>query len=501
MGLLHRYLDPAFQGFTDLQFLAGLLSTLAVLYFAFRKARRFPLISFGIFWFYICWLPQSNLVPIAIRVADRYIFISLLGICLVAAVLLSELLESAAARWKTVLRVMIVAFCMALAALSANRCRAWNDGESLWGDAVAKEPRAGFFRRGLAEAYLAKDEFELAFGEFEQASVINPYDARALTSMGYIRKKQGSLEEADSLYRQAISLDGTNYNAINSMANIYAQQGKDSLAIQYYQRAIDLRPGNYLAAYNFSVLLRNLGRTEEADRLLEGLEKADLPRPVILLKRGIDFVSDGMPDSAKARFKRALALDAGLSQAHAKLGGVYLRQDSLDLALKHLRLALADAVPEWSFYNDLGFAFNRSNIPDSAVYYYRKAYELVPDSASTALDLAVLLNKEERTEEAIEIGERLLEIDPDNFPAHYNLGNWLISTGRYPEAAAHYRRALDLDSGNANVHLNLGLLYIKYLNQPRLALQHLERTLILEPEHPQAHSIRQTVDYLKSRLN
>ncbi len=498
VGLLHRYLDPSFQGFTDLEFWAGLVATAAILYFALRKARKFPLISFGIFWFYICWLPQSNLVPIAIRVADRYIFISLLGVCLVAAVLLSELLENAAARWKTVLRVMIVALCMALAFLSANRCRVWQNGASLWLDAVNRIPGAGFYQRGLAEAYLAKDEPELAFRAFERADSINPGDARALIGMGYIRKKQGRMEEAEGLYQRAISVDSTNYNAFNSLANIYAQQGKDSFAIQYYRGAINLRPGSYPALYNLSVLLRNLGRTEEADSLLQELEKASLPRPIILLKRGMDFVSDGMPDSAKLRFKRALALDADLTQAHAKLGGVYLRLDSLDPALIHLRRALVDAVPEWSLYNDLGLAFSRSDNPDSALYYYQKAYKLAPDSASAALDLAVLLNKKGETEEAIGIVERLLETDPDNFLAHYDLGNWLTNIQQYPEAATHYLKALDLDPDNANVHLNLGLLYIKYLNRPGPALEHLERTLILEPEHPQAHSIRQTVDFLKN---
>jgi len=501
VGLLHRYLDPSFQGFTDLEFLAGSVATAAILYFAFRKARKFPVISFGIFWFYICWLPQSNLVPIEIRVADRYIFISLLGVCLVAAVLLSELLESAAARWKTVLRVMIVALCMALAFLSYDRCRIWRNGESLWLDAVSKIPGAGFYQRGLAEAYLAKDELEFAFRAFEKASVINPYDVRALTNMGYIRKKQGRMEEAERLYQRAISVDNTNYNAFNSLANIYTQQGEDSLAIQYYRRAIDLRPGSYLALYNLSVLFRKLGRTEEADSLLQELEKASLPRPIILLKRGMDLISDGMLDSAKIRFKRALVLDADLTQAYAQLGEVYLRQDSLDLALTHLRRALADAVPEWSLYNNLGLAFSRSDIPDSALYYYRKAYELEPDSAVTTLDLAVLLNRKGETEEAIGLVERLLEKDPDNFLAHYNLGNWLTNIQLYPEAAAHYLQALTLDPDNANAHLNLGLLYIKYLNRPGPALEHLERALILEPGHPQAHSIRQTVDFLKSRLN
>lgn len=502
VGLLHRYLDPAFQSFADPEFLAGSVITAAILYFAFRKARRFPAISFGIFWFYICWLPQSNLVPIAIRVADRYIFISLLGACLVAAVLLAGLLESAATgRKAAVVGILVIALSATLAILSANRCRVWHDGESLWQDAVRKIPDADFYQRGLAEAYLTNDEPELAFRAFERASVINPHDSRALTSMGYVRKKQGRTEEAEELYRRAIEVDSTSYNAFNSLANIYAQQGKDSLAIQYYERAISLRPGSYRALYNLSVLLRNLGRTEKADSLLQELEKTSFPRPVILLKRGMDFISDGMPDSAKVRFKRALAQDADLTQAYVQLGKVYLRQDSLEAALAHLRRALNDAVPEWSLYNDLGVAFNRSEMPDSALYYYRKAYEIEPDSASTVLDLAWLLDRKGETKEAIRVGERLLERDPDNFRAHYNLGNWLTKIQQYPEAAAHYRKALDLNPDNANVHLNLGLLYIKYINRPGPALEHLERALILEPGHPQAQSIRQTVDFLKSRLN
>jgi len=498
VGLMHRYLDPAFQGLADFGFLAGAASTAAILYFAFRNARKSPLISFGIFWFYICWLPQSNLVPIAIRVADRYIFLSLLGVCLVAAVLLSGLLAGAAAGRKTVVAGILVVLCTALAFLSHERCRVWHDGESLWSDAASKAPGANFYQRGLGEAHLAKGELKLSYKAFERASVISAFDARALTSMGYIRKKQGRLEEAEGLYRRAISVDSTNYNAFNSLANIYARQGKDSLAIQYYQSAINLNPGNYMARYNLSVLLRNLGRTQKADSLIQELEKVSLPQPVILLKRGTDFISDGMLDSAKVRFERALALDADLTQARAKLGEVYLRQDSLGPALTLLRRALAEGVPEWSLYNNLGLVFFRWDMPDSALYYYHQAYGLEPDSASATLNLAVLLNRKGSTGEAIGLVERLLETAPDNFMAHYNLGNWLTGSKRYPEAAAHYLRAIDLSPGNANLHLNLGLLYIKHLNRPGLAARHLERALILEPQHPQAHSIRQTLDFLQS---
>lgn len=501
VGLIHRYPDPVFQGPADPAFLAGLAATAAVVFFLLRRGRDYPLTAFGICWFYLCWLPQSNIVPIAIRVADRYIFISLLGACLAAAEGLSSLLvyrRSRAGRLGTAAGIMVL--CGILGALSAERCLTWRSGETLWSDAVAKNPQMSFYYKGLASSYLAAGDLDKAYQTFARAAELAPHDAGIWTGMGYIRKKQGEMSAALELYGRALAEDSTSFHAYNSMGNIYAQSGNDSLATAYYLKALRLNPGHYMSVSNLAGVYRRMGKAKAADSLMATLEAGRLPQPVILLKRGMEFIEDGMLDSARLRLERALALDRKLITVYGKLGEIMLRQDSLPQALEYFRRELEEsAVPDWALCRNLALAFNRLEQIDSAGVYYRKAFELEPDSAESAVNLAVILYRQNRTDEAKELLGEFLQRHPDNFPAHYNIGQWYAREGSYRQAAEQYLLALRLNPRHAALHLFLGQLYLQHLEKPDSALIHLEASLEIDPRQPLAASIRHNVEYLLSR--
>jgi len=500
VGLMHRYPNPTFTGFTDPAFLAGLIATAAVAAFLLRRGREYPLTNFGIAWFYLCWLPQSNIVPIAIRVADRYIFLSLLGACLAAAVALDGLLRRCSSKaCAASLLGGIILLCGTLGVLSARRCLVWQNGETLWSDAAAKKPHISFYTKGLADVYLEEGELDRAYSIFTRAAELWPEDPGIWTNMGYIRKKQGLFPEALELYGKALAADSSNFNAHNSMGNILAQTGKDSQAMACYLKALEIKPGNYMASSNLAGLYRRTGRDAQADSLMASLEAVRLPQPVILLKRGFEFVEESMFDSARFRLERALALDRDLVVAHAKLGEILLKQDSLPEALEHFRRVLEESVPDWPLLNNMALAFNRQGHIDSACVYYRKAYELEPDSAESAVNLAVALNRLKRTKEAVELLESFLQKHPLNFPAHYNLGQWYAKKGSFNQAAEHYRLALRINPRHAPLHLFLGQIYLQYLEKPDSALAHFQASLEFDPNQPYAESIRRNVEYLLSR--
>jgi protein O-mannosyl-transferase len=500
VGLMHRYPDPLFQGFMELSFLAGLASTAAVIVFLVRRGKQYPLITFGVGWFYLCWLPQSGIIPIAIRVADRYIFLSLLGVCLAIAVILNKLYLRCRRRIDSLSLITgIIVICAILGTLSAGRCLIWRNGETLWSDAVNKKPFLSFYIKGLANVYLEGGDLEKAFKTYSHASRFSPGDPGIWTNMGYIRKKQGRLPEALELYRTALAVDSTNFTSYNSMGNIYAQSGDDSLATAHYLKALEISPGNYMATSNLAGIYRITGRKKQADSLMAGLETGRLPQPVILLKRGSEFIEEGMLDSARLRLERALVLDPDLVTVYGKLGEVMLRQDSLSIAINCFRRVLKEAIPDWALFNNIALAYSRQGLPDSACVYYSKAHELEPDSAESTINLAVVLKQQNRTEEAVILLEDFLKKHSGNFLGHYNLGQWLAKDGFYTQAAEHYSLALRINPDHAGLHLFLGQIYLQYLDKPDSALAHFQTSLEIAPNQPLALSIRRNIDYLLSR--
>ncbi|MEA2063276.1 MAG: tetratricopeptide repeat protein [Gemmatimonadota bacterium] len=499
VGLMNRYPDPLFHGPGDPALLAGSIITALVIFLAVLRMRRHRLAAFGAVWFYLCWLPQSGLVPIAIRVADRYIFLSLLGACLAAACGISALAH--ACREKTCRRSLFTCTVLVLGllgSLSARRCLVWRDGVTLWSDAVAKRPHMGYYYKALGNVYLDVGDTDKAFSTFTRAAERSPKDPAVWNNMGYLRQEQGRYKEALALYSRALALDSLHFNACNSTGNIHARSGNDSLAVAYYFRAMNISPDNYMVRSNLATLYRRMGRKEKADSLMTSLEAGPLPQPVILLKRGREFIAEGKLDSARLRLERALAIDKGLTVAQVILGEILLRQDSAQQALDNFRTGYLSAVPDYPLLTNMALAFERQGLDDSASVYYRKAHVLEPDSLQTALNLAVSLNRLDRTDEAVRLLEEMLKKHPGHFMANFNLANWLVKQGRLGEAALHYRRAVRENPGHANSHLNLGLVCFK-LGDRQAALEHLRTCLELEPDHPQAPSIRSTIEHFQER--
>jgi protein O-mannosyl-transferase len=500
VGLNHRYFDPVFSSVIDPAWLAGLLLTTAIACLAWRLMRKQPLAAFGIAWFYICWLPQSNLFPIAIRVADRYVFLSILGLSLTAASAIVPLLKSSHGHQSVFGRTALAGSLLAviLGSLSWNRCLDWHDGVRLWSDAVEQHPGHSFYHYGLAGAYREQNNLEAARREYSRAAEQSPDEARNWISLAYMMKQAGELDDAEISYKRALKLDPGSFNAVNNLGNIYSRTGRDSLALDSYTTALAIRPGDYMATFNLSQLYRKLGNDEQADSLLGGLERNELPQPVILLRRGRQFIEQGRLDSAMERFQRAVELDRNLMPAWAGLGEVYLRQDSTARAIDILRRVLENSEPDWSLLNNMALAFERTSQPDSALAYYRLAYRTQPDSTSSTLNLAVNLNRRGSRGEAIGILRDLLRSQPDNFPALRNLGNWLALDESHKEAALCYGRALKVNPGDSNVHYNLGRLYLQFLEQRQQALHHLKESLRLDPTQQLAPAIRQVIEQLET---
>ncbi len=86
--------------------------------------------------------------------------------------------------------------------------------------------------------------------------------------------------------------------------------------------------------------------------------------------------------------------------------------------------------------------------------------------------------------------EIALALKPDAADARYNFALALKAGGYWQDAADQLQRMLGENPTDARVHLSLANLYAQQLQQPRLARDHYQRVLELNPRHPEAAKIR-----------
>jgi tetratricopeptide (TPR) repeat protein len=158
-------LDPA-----AIAGLAGLLAAAAAAVFL---RRRYPLGSYGLLAFLLLLAPTSSVVPILDPIAERRVYLPLLGLLLVTLEVLRRL-KTRPARLAAALAVLL----MVAGALTYHRNRVWGSDIALWEDAVARSPRKSRVHFQLGFAYFRVGRCEDAERHYEIASRLAAPDFR-----------------------------------------------------------------------------------------------------------------------------------------------------------------------------------------------------------------------------------------------------------------------------------------------------------------------------------
>jgi protein O-mannosyl-transferase len=235
---------------------------------AWRAGER--LIAFGLGWFLFVLLPVSNLLPIPIPAAERFLYLPLVGIGLAAAALYARIAERRPGARAALAAGGILALG-ALVVVANLRHGQWRDDESLWSATVAVNPRScgaesavggGLLSRGMASrdpetlrASAAREELALSLcadaddparaamvyarlgaarallGEntaaqaaLERSISLLPAYALPVAWLGYVDYRQGDLDGAAALLKRAIIDLGPPDATVAAVAELYVDK-------------------------------------------------------------------------------------------------------------------------------------------------------------------------------------------------------------------------------------------------------------------------------------
>ncbi len=187
----------------SLPFLLGIFILLILVVDGVMVWKKDSRTALGIFIFVSFWLPYSGILPLITFAADRFMYLSFIG--------LAFLMARLAQRMSKPLVLLLVPFLLSI--ITVSRVRDWKDEVQLWRASVRANPRNSFAHACLAQSYLQRGDLESAERHFERALGNRPGLAVAAVSMRAlirINQKQGDVKNAAIWQR--------NYNQFMSQA-------------------------------------------------------------------------------------------------------------------------------------------------------------------------------------------------------------------------------------------------------------------------------------------
>ncbi len=215
-----------------------------------------PFFFVGWFWYLGMLVPVLGLVYVADHArADRYMYLPQIGLSI--AVVWGAMWLGAgwsARRW--VFGIGSAAILLALTAYAWRQTTFWQNDQTLWGRAVACNPRHPVAFLMLGDALDGRDD-DAAIDQYGRAVKIGPADwklyrsarAKAYNALGAIALRQRRLDEAVADFKRAIEIDPSLAHAHMNLGIQLSEQGRlDEAAVEFAAQpgAVPLAGGDQL---------------------------------------------------------------------------------------------------------------------------------------------------------------------------------------------------------------------------------------------------------------
>jgi protein O-mannosyl-transferase len=245
--------------FSSFSVIFGAFVFLGLLTLALTQIKKYPIISFGILWFFVALFPMSNLlVPVNDLIYEHWMYVPMIGIflvvlwlgqllgrkispCLVNKDIRGNSLEAIIRRLGTVQRLLFlfyVIFLVFLFVLTIKRNEEWRDPITFYNQTLEYAPESYRVINNLGMAYADVGDYDQAKKTYKRAVELEPTVAVAYHNLGNSYQETGDFQLAIEYYNMAISNNPAFLNSYAALGNLYLENDDYENARRVFERSL-----------------------------------------------------------------------------------------------------------------------------------------------------------------------------------------------------------------------------------------------------------------------
>ncbi|MBN2332050.1 MAG: tetratricopeptide repeat protein [Deltaproteobacteria bacterium] len=459
--------------FSPLSTLFSLIFLFGIIFAAWKVREKYPLVAFGIFWFFLHLLIESTIIPLELKFEHR-LYLPSVGFYCTLVLLLIEIqskifpIQNSLDYGKLFVSFMLIVFsCLSL--LTYARNIVWQDSVSLYRDCLIKAPNKPRVHGNLAKALADQGKYEQAIVSCERALElgVKGYEeywvsvSNIITNLSKMGNNRLAIERAESFLQEAPPEAKKNAYPLFlfNLGHLYFLEHE-------YQSALEI----YFKGLQYSLANSRLENPKK-------FENYFLYTLTTALQEGYSFNPEMKINTES------------ISAADEKMAEIFFSLNEFDLAL---------------MYCDNGIGRQPASEKCKEIkekIYYLKSLDKIQQVKGTIKDkyfyhpftnrfnfimaigysmIKVGLNDNFVTEYVLELAKAMQPDNPDALLLH----SWfLYKEGDVAEAVTEIEKAVALDEKYAQLWVNRGI-YLLALNKRGEALHSFDKALELYPDYP-----------------
>lgn len=277
----------------------------------FARQKRY--LVFGWLWYLTALSPNIGLIQSGDQaMADRYAYISVLGLFIAVTWWIADLLRE----WKYSGKLLTGAGVFVITVLwilTRTQVGYWQNSISLFEHAV-KATRSNYVaHNNLASAFLKAGRFDDAIIQCDEALRYKQDFVEVYLNLGSAYRQKGWYERAIETYKKAMEISPQSVEIYYKLGDTYGRIGRYDKAIEAYKKAIELYP-DYAQVYNgLGVIYGQTGRYDES---ISAFKRAIEIVPYFAEAHcglGISYAMTGNTSGAVAEYEMLKTLDVNLA--------------------------------------------------------------------------------------------------------------------------------------------------------------------------------------------
>jgi len=304
-------------------------------------------------------------------------------------------------------------------------------------------------------------KYEEAVQKLNIVLIYAPNHSEAFYYLAYCNSKLGEYELAQKLCARALALNPKKCEAYVLAAEIDLQLGCGEELLAHYEGAVENETESLLLYASWAAMLQHFERFEEAKNKNLEILQIETYNEQAMYNLALCEFQLGNTDNALLTLEKMIEFYPENFDAKALMGKIYESLKEYDLAIDIFHSVVTSSNKYYKLFFDIANSYAQKQEYESAIKYYAKTVDYVPDMVQAYIEYAKILCTVGDVHGALRKIRKAYSLEKNSPAVLLNYGAILLHAEKYSDALEKFEKTLENSCfpaaklGCAEAHYNL----------------------------------------------